>query len=296
MTHRNIFGVAGLAVLLLATAACSAEQTGAEPSGGARDRWAVDAAAAPDPQAISKVNEFLKVNGPAEQARQVIVQGCMNAAGFEWTPVPVRSDSIEDLLGLKPLSVEDARTKGYAREAAAGGEEPVGGNVPGAQEAFAGSKDAPQVSVEVFGMHPTIASDGCLAQSYKVVYGSIENGMMATGVSSNALLPSVNAAIFDQTMMDTYKVWQKCMEESGRPNLATPDLAWDEARKHPELASSIALADAKCRESINFEETRKAALNKYLTTFLSSEEAMITEIQEIRQSGARNAQKILAGE
>lgn len=294
MINHKLLRISSLAALLvIAAGGCSATDTQAETK--KQDPGQVQAAATNDPLALAKVEEFLKPNGPAEQARQVVIRRCMNNAGFDWTVAPEKPLQVEDLLGLKPLSVEEARTKGYSEDVSSTPAEGRTPQEPGAQEAFMGPSDAPKVSVNVLGMSPSVPSGGCLAESFKEIYGSIENGMMATGVSANAVLPAINAGIADQSIADANKDWQKCMENSGQPNLATPDLAWDEARKNPDRAGTIALADAKCRDSINYEETRKASLNKYLTTFLTSNEAIITEIQGIRQTGATNAQRILAG-
>jgi hypothetical protein len=290
MNRRSKLLTSSLTATLLFVAGCAVSS----PEQGALTASNVEAASSPDPQAIVKADEFLGANGSAEQARQSVIRDCMASAGFEWMETPVRQFHVEDLIHLKPLTLAQARTDGYVQKQQAQNNE-TGPTEAGAKEAFVGPPNAPRVSVDVLGMKPSVSSEGCLADSYRMVYGSIEKGMMATGVTTNALLPAVNAAIADPSVEDANKSWAKCMESAGRPNLATPDLAWKEARENPAAASEIAVTDAKCRESVSYENIRKAALNKYLTSFLTANEALITEIQEIRKLGAVKAQQILSG-
>lgn len=278
-------------MLLLATGCVSNTETGQTTA-----PVHIDAASSPDPQAIPKAEEFLRANGPAEQARQVVIEDCMAKAGFEWTRLGQDETNIEDLIPLRPLSLAQARTDGYTDNEQNQNPMPEEPQEPGAREAFSGSPTSPRTSIDVLGMKPSVSSQGCLAESYTKVYDSIERGMMATGVTANALLPFVNAAIADPSIEEANKKWASCMEDSGQPNLPTPDMAWNMARQNPDDAGEIAVTDAKCRESVTYEDIRKSALNSYLTTFLDTNEALITEIQEIRKQGAAHAEKILSGE
>ena len=291
MKCTNALVAFGLTAILLSASGCANETKG---HGQLSGPGSVAAASSPDDQAIIKADEFLGANGPSEQGRQIVIQKCMNAAGFDWDESEVRRFQVEDLISLKPLTVEQARSNGYAQTQQSAGKE-NDASEPGAAEAFAGPSNASRVSVDIFGMKPSVSSEGCLAESYKEVYGSIEKGMMATGVTTNALLPSVNAAITDTAVLDADKAWSACMEQAGIPDLSSPDLAWKKAKDNSQEAGSIAVSDAKCRESVGYEKARTASLNKYLTTFLRTNETLITEIQEIRRQGAANAQKILSG-
>lgn len=293
MNRRDVFCASGIAALLLLTSGCAVS-----PAGGTADNKAsspVEAAATSDPQALTKTDEFLAANGPAEQARQIVIGDCMAKAGFPWAASTPRQMKVQDLIPLKPLSVDQARSTGYDSPQQNQSQEAKNAQTPAATEAFSGPSGASKVSVSVLGMKPSVSSKGCLAESYKQVYGSIENGMMATGVTANAVLPAVNAAIADESMVDANKKWAECMTSAGYPNFPTPDRAWDNARQTPQNAAVIAVVDAKCRESVTYEAQRKTALNKYLTTFLTRNETLITEIQGIRKQGAANAQKILGG-
>lgn len=294
MKYREALYASGVAVLLLLVSGCAATQSenNAAAGGGTSQ---IEAASSPDPQALSKTDEFLAGNGPAEQARQTAIRTCMAEAGFSWTDAPQQQPKVQDLIPLKPLPLEQARSVGYTNPQQKKSQEASNAQTPAAMEAFSGPSGAARVSVNVLGMKPSVSSKGCLAESYKQVYGSIENGMMATGVTSNAVLPAVNAAIGDASVSEANKKWSECMTTAGYPGLQTPDRAWDKARQAPQEAAAVAVADAKCREGVSYEDIRKAALNKYLTTFLVRNEALITEIQAIRKQGATNAQKILAG-
>lgn len=292
MNRRDVFYIPGIAALLLLASGCAVSPADAGSNNGP---GYVEAAASPDPQALTKADEFLANNGPAEQARQIAIRDCMAKAGFPWEETAPRQMKVQDLIPLKPLSLEQARSVGYANPQQNQSQEAQKAQTPAATEAFSGPAGAPKVSVTVLGMKPSVSSKGCLADSYKQVYGSIENGMMATGVTANAVLPAVNAAIADASVADANKKWSECMSAAGYPNLETPDRAWDNARQNPQNAAAIAVADAKCREGVSYEAVRKTALNKYLTTFLTRNETLITEIQGIRKQAAANAQKILSG-
>lgn len=293
MNTRDILSALGISALMLLASGCAV--TPADGGGGTSGPGSVEAASSPDPQALAKADEFLVGNGPAEQARQIVLRDCMDKAGFVWPDVTPRQMKVEDLIPLKPLSLEQARSVGYATSEQVNAPESQFDQSPAATEALNGPPGASRVSVEVLGMRPSVSSEGCLGESYKRVYGSIENGMMATGVTANAVLPAVNAAIGDDSVIDANKHWSECMAKANFPNLETPDRAWDNARQNPQDAASIAVTDAKCRESVSYEGVRNAALNKYLTTFLTRNEALITEIQGIRKKGALEAQAILSG-
>jgi hypothetical protein len=293
MNCREAIYASGVAAMLLLVSGCAvAPADGATAGNGAGQ---VEAAASPDPQALTKTDEFLAGSGPAEQARQIVIRDCMAKAGFPWAEAAPRQLKVQDLMPLKPLTLEQARSFGYASAQQSPSQENQNAQTPAATEAFSGPPGASRVSVSVLGMKPSVSSKGCLADSYKKVYGSVENGMMATGVTANAVLPAVNAAIADDSVGDADKKWAECMAAAGFPNLPTPDRAWDSARQNPQGAPAIAVSDAKCRDGVSYENVRKAALNKYLTTFLTRNETLITEIQGIRKQGAVNGQKILAG-
>ena len=288
---RRMIRISTMALLVaLAAAGCSATPKKA-PTGGGR----VEASSHPDSQALAKADDFLQSNAPAERARQAILKRCMNEAGFDWEEQGVSQVRVRDLISLKPLTVEEARQHGYANPEKSGRQERGGPLSPAGTVAYVGPPDAPKVSVDVLGMAPSVSSKGCLATSYREVYGSVENGMLATGVTANAVLPAINGAIGDPSVIEADKKWSACMTDAGLPGFDTPELAWNAARKNSSDAGSLAVADAKCREAIAYEATRTAALNSYLTTFLESNEAIITEIQGIRKQAASRAATILSG-
>src|SRR5690349_9344536 len=112
MKRRNIICATGISTLLLLASGCAFTPDG----GGSANNGpgAVEAAAHPDSQALSKTDEFLAGNGPAEQARQVAIRDCMAKAGFSWPDATPRQMKVHDLIPLKPLSLEQARQQGYA--------------------------------------------------------------------------------------------------------------------------------------------------------------------------------------
>ncbi|MFF2243306.1 hypothetical protein ACFVTM_03890 [Arthrobacter sp. NPDC058130] len=248
---------------------------------------------AADPLARSKVDTFINPEGPAEQARDIVIAKCMHEAGFDWTPSTPSPVTVLQYFGAPPLSIEDARTRGYAR--ASTGTEQESQQSDAAQAAFAGSPQSGKVSVDIFGSQLSISQGGCLAKSYAEVYGSAENGMKATGVSINAVLPAVNAASADPAIAPIQEKWSTCMKTAGFTDLRTPGEALRNFLQGKNRDQAVAIADAKCREQTGFQTAANAVLSKYLTAFLRDNEAMVTEIQSIRNAAGQTAQKILAG-
>ncbi|OMH27567.1 hypothetical protein BKD30_02610 [Tersicoccus phoenicis] len=242
-----------------------------------------------DPQTVAQANALLSPNEAAEQARQVVLETCMAAAGGSWTRQTPEKATVYDLLALRPLTIEQARQRGYNEDRSTGEQAQGGG------QAFLGTgqTEAP-VSADLFGIKSQVNPDGCLGKSLAEVYGSVQSGMQATGVVDNAMLPAVNAALASQEMSDVTGKWSACMKQAGE-NFPTPDLATMNARQQPDRSMAIALADAKCRESVRYEQVRTSQLNRYLATFLRQHEAEITTVLDARKVGAQNAERILAG-
>ena len=287
ITFSSVFVMA-----LLVTSGCSSDGAAQEEDRGASN-VEVKAAETADLLAIAKVEDFATPDATAENARQYILQECMSERGFSWTYEETPQLKIDDLFVGRPLSLTEARAYGYDVPTN-NTEEHSSSTSAAAQTAFMGTEGSETTSIDLFGSAASVTNDGCLAYSLERVYGSIENGMKATGLMRNALLPSMNGVNFDPSITDLYGPWETCMTEQGQSNLPNPDQAWLRAQSSPSDSASIAVADATCREQVGYDEKRREVAGKYLTTFLLENEALITEIQSVRSEGAVRGQEILA--
>jgi len=287
-----IMTVLTAAALLLT--GCASGSTSASPAGQAF-KAALSPSDHPDPQAMAKADSFLAANGPAEQGRQVVIEQCMRKAGFTWVRQQAKPGRVEDLMTAKPLTVAQARADAYSGVGPRSTEAVGGTQGPDAQAAFMGSPSDPKITVHLFGTNPSVSSRGCLAESYKTIYGLVENGMMATGIAVNALQPSVNAALFDDAMTALNKKWSQCFAAAGNPGLPSPGNAVIESLKTPAVAAKYSIDDAKCRETLGYDKGAATEINRYLTSFLAANEGQITQIETIRQDASKRATTVLAG-
>lgn len=80
-----------------------------------------------------------------------------------------------------------------------------------------------------------------------------------------------------------------CMKEMTDKEIDYPE----KARREYFSDHSIALADAQCRERVDYEGYILKESAPYLTKFLEENQSMIAKITELKSVGENNAQKIL---
>lgn len=267
---------------------CGASDEGPknEPSASAES---ISAAQAPDSQAIEKVDEIFRMTPAMHDAVEKEIARCLDAQGLRWEARPYQARSVRSLASPTELSLEDARVRGY--DARTNPEE-AGGLPPGkdqrANAAFAGDPEKGTVSVE--GIPGGVAKEGCLATAYEKVFGAVESGVLFEGGAENLPLPYVNAALDGDSMRKLNDEWSGCMKRDEMLDYATPDLIHQPTKK-PDIATAV--ADAKCREKIDYESRLRTQLNAYLTTFLNEKQGLIVQASDAKKAAESKVSEIL---
>lgn len=248
----------------------------------------IEAAASPDSQAIEKVNTLFSMTPAAQQAKEVAIAQCLQAKNLNWQERPTsKVFDIRSQLSPKPLSLEDAREYGYLSP------DPNFEELDSSVDdtvlaAYGGNPENGSVTVD--GIPGAIAADGCLAQSYKDVFGSAEVGVLFESGILNLPLPYINATQADDRLVELDKQWATCMKDQHGVEIENPDLAAIDTSMD---SRQLAVYDAQCRQEVKYEETTREVLNAYLTTFLADREGIIDQLTQAKQTAEKNAPAIL---
>ena len=277
----------GLAVLALGGAAALAAST--IPGG------TVAASGKPISGITARAENYVSPDPAAEAGRSAAIRECMAAAGFDYAP-PVDSNRV-DLngdLGFKRLDIAAAQASGYASLRPAGPGEPAEGTDLAkllAVPAFASALSGPNTEdsmVKVNGMGTS--GGGCRGEAARKIYGSVENYMLATGVTRNALNSVAATAMSDSRFQKAIDSWRDCMADSPYANFRSPADAVAAGQEAGGLNEfKIAVIDAMCREQVAFHGQLDALLDKYLTTRMQQLEPEIAAVTEIRKQAAARA-------
>ncbi|WP_129358413.1 MULTISPECIES: hypothetical protein [Micrococcaceae] len=282
-------------VLVFFLVGCGAAEGGAksEPNASeSSESLAIEslaAATSPDPQAIEKVDELFRQTPAMHDAVEKEIGQCVSNHGARWVARSHKTPSVRSLASPSELNVEDARVQGYVTDA--GLEDPE--SLPSDMEkkaisVFIGDPENGSVSVE--GVPGGISKDGCLAFAYEKVFGSAESGVVFEGAAGNLPLPYVNAAMDSEETRGLEKKWSECMKNDENLEFETPDIIHAKI-KNPGI--DIAVADAKCREKVDFENQLRKQLNAYLTTFLKEKQGLITKVSDAKRAAESNVLAIL---
>lgn len=283
---RQVFGsLIGIGVLSLSVVGCSSSssETAASDTGNE-----IKAATQIDSQAIEKINTLFGMAPAAQQAKEKAIVQCLQEKGLTWKERPAtEAYNIRLQFSPAPLSVEDAQQYGYEKP----GPNKEQDNPPiddAAWEAYMGNPD--NGSVRVDGVSGAIASDGCMAQSYKAVFGSAEAGVLFEGGILNLPLPYINAAKDDEKYNALVKSWSTCMKDKHGVEIESPSMASIDTSMD---SKKLAVNDAQCRQEVKYEEGTVEVLNAYLTTFLADQEGVIDQLTQAKQTAEKNAPAIL---
>lgn len=244
-----------------------------------------------DPQAIEKINTLFSLSPSAQQAKEVAIARCVESKGYEWPAATQLVDDfdVRELLFPYPLTQEEAQQAGYAHQQAP----KAGANMPEevseeAMDAYMGNPSQGSVTVE--GIPGAIAANGCLAQAYQEVFGSKDAGVLFEGGINNLPLPYIGAAVEDSRMQELDNKWSLCMKNENGIDVESPSLAAIDTSMD---SHTMAMADAACREAVNYEEETRKILNAYLTTFLVEKEGMIDQLTQAKKEAEKKAPEIL---
>lgn len=288
MVERSSIHKILVAVLVSASLVGCGVSNETDSTAGSKSSVEIKAASSPDSQAIEKVNTLFSMAPAAQQAKEVATAQCLQEQNLTWPQRPAsQSFSIRSQLSPSPLSPEDAHQYGYQKPATN-----IEQNLPAIDDAswaaYMGNPENGGISVE--GVPGAIAADGCLAQSYKAVFGSAEAGVLFESGILNLPLPYVNAVKEDERYSDLIGLWRTCMKDQHGVEIDNPDLATIDTSMD---SHQLAIYDAQCRQQVNFEEVTTDILNAYLTTFLADNEGVIDQLTQAKQTAEKNAPEIL---
>ncbi|MFW0118475.1 hypothetical protein ACN08Y_00880 [Rothia sp. P5764] len=276
----------GVGALALGLVGCSASSSGTASDASSDSE--IKAAIRIDPQAIEKVNTLFNMTPAAQQAKEAAIAQCMQAKGLTWPArLADQAFDIRSQFSPKPLSIEEAQQYGYQTQNS-NPEQDAPFVDDATWDAYTGSPENGNIAVE--GIPGAIAKDGCLAQSYKEVFGSVETGVLFESGILNLPLPYLNAAVADKRIVELDKQWATCMKDQHGLEIATPELAAVDTSMD---SQQLAVYDAQCRQEVKYEEGATEVLNAYLTTFLADQQGVIDQLTQAKQTAEKNAPVIL---
>ncbi len=231
---------------------------------------------------IDQLQSWIYPPAESEAARRAFVQRCVNALGGSYTEA-VNHHSLADAV-YTGRSTAALKENGYDHLAATDGETVATFDQAGL-EAYLGQAG------ESFTVHfmeystGKLNSEGCMAQSYEYIYGSVEAGTKAA-----LLAPAFGQAIADSLFADeNYKTlqqgWADCMAGKGFSQVASTDQASYEASLLDDTGAQKMLeADISCRESLNFDSTMTDLKNSYYESVYKRLKQFSEELEAIHQT------------
>lgn len=279
-TLRTLAGA--LLPLTLLLSSCASGQPSAGSSASANAEKAYSASTSPDSQAIEKVENLASLSNNVVRAYQRSLSQCMAERGFPNYKVPAGETEIRLLLkaGLEPLTVADARARGYEEHSSLVTAE--------LEEQSRTMSDA-----EMQALYGTEGKGGCRQDATRAVFGSEESYETIRKVNVTAVHYLNNDAIIKDLGPATEK-WAQCMKERFGGDYTTPDMARLQYRQNNQDTHELAINDATCREATGLDaEQRKMAI-AYLSSFLEKEQGLIEQVTTAKKTAEENARKILS--
>lgn len=232
------------------------------------------------------VNDAFSISPEVHDAQQKAAAQCMEERGYTWEPVPAQPTyDVRNSLHPNPLTVEQAKRYGYG-PTTPDYERLLPPIEQEAFEAYMGTDLSNPITSPQGG--GSIAPDGCLAESYKQVFGSAEAAVYLEGGAENLPLPYI-AAIHDNIEdIKVTEAWSACMADNYDIKAETPSLA---AHSNGIDQYDMAVKDATCREETGFEDVMNKLLDAYMTTFINDNEDLIKQAKEYKETAEANAKK-----
>ena len=289
---RYIVALIGSSLLVLSGCSTSNTQKGDNQSFVIHNPLdSIEPSEHPDPQAYQKITEFFTSSLSVLRAKEKVIQDCMASKGFpEYISVQENLYSLRAEILVTPLSVEQARVHGY--------DIPAGDNYrrmaesqnslsPEAYEALYGRDSEPRIAGYPNG--PTHSSDGCIVQGISKIYGSDVDAVFMETIPLRATTAYMNSFALSDGFYGMLKRWSACMKKSTGKDIDYPE----KAQREYFSDHDIALADAQCRERVDYEGYILKESTPYLTKFLEENQSMIAKITELKIVGENNAKEIL---
>ena len=279
-TLRTLAGAILPLTLLLSS--CASGQPSGGSSASANAEKAYSASTNPDNQAIEKVENLASLSDNVARAYQRSLSQCMTERGFPNYKVPAGETEppLLQTTGFEPLTVADARTRGYKERWSLVTAE--------LEEQSRTMSDA-----EMQALNGTEGKGGCQQEATRAVFGSEESRATIRKVYITAVHYLNNDAITKDLGPATEK-WAQCMKERFGGDYTSPDMARLQYRQNNQDTHELAINDATCREATGLDtEQRKMAI-AYLSSFLEKEQGLIEQVTTAKKTAEENARKILS--
>ena len=284
MGNRVIRAISLILVSVLTLTACSVSPS-AQPSQGSISKpQAIKAATVVDHQAVQKVDELTDYPEALRLAWQKGLRDCMTKKGF--TPhgeyyMPYNA-TVRSTLPPGELTIEEARQYGYSN--------------PEAQKLAAEERESTITEEEIRalrGYGEENQSNSCEYIVSTKIFGDIDLADTLFTADKH-LLPYAEAAAMSDDLIRIYMDWAQCMNNKYQLPYKAPDEIFYEYRGS-QIPADIPVADATCREQVNYEDRVMELLNSYMTSFLENNQALIERITQAKKNAEENAPKILDG-
>lgn len=257
-----------------------------------------------DPQVQQILNEYSSPNIDITLAINSVAGQCMRDAGFREDVVSLQPHgySISGLVGV--ITNEEEARAGYQSTIAYEVERPL---TEAEQEAYYGSDTSETVSVELStGAVVSRPLEGCAAQAYAEVYGSVENSLFYE-TFINELLGAGGPGEIKQAINSADHLlaeYTKCIQESSGLNThsleETSELVAQKLGAYRQPAESpsaeevdYALADYRCQQESGYVKAINDAYIEKISDWLTGHEDLILKIRDIEQAAQESSRQIL---
>ncbi|MFW0178967.1 hypothetical protein [Rothia sp. P7208] len=234
---------------------------------------------------LNELKEWIFPPQEAEQARRKFTARCVQARGGVYEE-PAREYQLK-ISFAGGLTAQEISERGYrpsSQELAQAHYDTAG------KAAFFGDAQNGTVSTDFMDYHSgDIPRDGCMAQSYQYIYGTVQDGMNVA-----LLAPTFAQTIRDDVHQDKdyqklVEQWSACMEKAGYADLHTVEAAEDVASSSTEQQQKdIAQADARCRTDISYDQKTHDIENGYYEAVYQRLKQVSSQIKKIHQRALEN--------
>ncbi|MDO5749718.1 MAG: hypothetical protein Q4P78_00745 [Rothia sp. (in: high G+C Gram-positive bacteria)] len=246
----------------------------------------------PDPLAINKLVDLFRTQEPLRKAEEKAITDCMHARGHtEFRAKRLETFSIRGHILVTSLSLEKARTRGYANpedpEWDAYSAQTARMSNQALEDYTAGTPKSEYVTGYPGG--PSMPEGTCLLEGLKALYGSAEDAVFFETIKHTMLNAYINSYLDSEEYSTMLKEWKTCMVDNSHPEHRSPDEA--ETKDHDNIDTAI--ADATCREKIDYEGRIKKGLIPYISQFIEDNPHIIAKYTEIKKRGEGNIEKVM---
>ena len=246
----------------------------------------------PDPLAINKVVDLFRTPESLRKAEEKAITHCMHARGHtDFIAKRIETFSIRGHILVLPLSLENARIRGYAipedPEWDAYSAQTARMSNQANEDYTAGTPKSEYITGYPGG--PSMPEGTCLLEGLKALYGSAEDAVFFETIKHSMLNAYINSYIDSDEYNSILREWKTCMSDNFQSEHRTPDEA--ELKDHDNM--NTAIADATCREKIDYEGRIKKGLIPYISQFIEDNPHIIAKYTEIKKRGEGNIEKIM---